>query len=289
MSQRSAPCATPPVLVTGAIHTGTTWVGETLARSPRLEYVWEPYNRLVRAWPHALVPWFPTGPYDAQPLVDDIATALVELRSRGSLVGRPESAAREVKRRLRFAVARRAGRAALLKDPLAVLLAGHLEDRHGFRVVLCIRHPAAFVAGNLRLGWDYDFENLLAQPLLMQRLEPWRADMEATTGRRGPMLARVTLLWRVIYGAISAGDLAPAAPYVVRHEQATRAPAETFRALFEHLGLEFTRDIQAAATASADPARVDAWREQLNPEDIAYVRAATQAEAERWGYAADAW
>src|SRR5207302_7782755 len=44
---------TAPILVTGAIRTGTTWVGEVLARNPELEYVWEPYNPLVRAWPHA--------------------------------------------------------------------------------------------------------------------------------------------------------------------------------------------------------------------------------------------
>lgn len=281
--------APEPILVTGAIRSGTTWVGETLARSPALEYVFEPFNPLFRAWPHQLVPHFYTGPYDAQPLIDDIAAALVSLRSRGHLTGHPESAAREVRRRLRFAAARRAHRTTLLKDPLAALLAGHLEERFGFRVVLCVRHPAGFVASCLRLGWDYDFENLLAQPQLMQRLAPWREEMERTVGRTGPMLDRVALLWRVVYGSLAGGDLAPEAAYLVRYEDAAAAPVATFRALFDHLGLTFTPDMEAAAAAGADRTRAGAWQQQLAGEEITRIRSLTRPEAEAWGYDAAKW
>lgn len=267
------------MLVTGAIRTGTTWVGETLARSPDLEYVWEPYNPLVRGWPHNLVPHFMTGPYDAQPLVDDIAASLVALRSRGSLVGHPETVAREVRRRYRFAGARRAKRTLLMKDPLAVLLARHLEERFGFRVVLCLRHPAGFVASCMRLGWDYDFENLLAQPQLMERLQPWRDEMQATIGRKGPMLHRVTLLWRVVYGALADGELAPATPYVVRYEEAV-ADASVFTEIVRALGVEVPSD-----APGVDGTRTDAWRTQLSPEEIAYVRTQTEPEASHWSYA----
>ena len=281
--------ATRPVLVTGAIRSGTTWVGETLGRSPAVEYIWEPFNPLVRAWPHSHVPQFFTGPYDAQPVVDDIASALLSLRSRGRLVGHPESTAREVRRRLRFAQARRAGRVALLKDPLASLLARHLEDRFDVRVVVCVRHPAGFVASCLRLGWDYDFENLLAQPQLMKRLAPWREQMSATLGRTGPMLERVALLWRVLHGSLATGDLAPRAAYVVRYEEAAERPAETFRALFSHLGLPFGPDLEAAASATAVGGRGDAWRTQLTTDEIARLRLITQPEAEHWGYSAPMW
>ena len=272
---------TAPILVTGAIRTGTTWVGETLAGSPDLEYVWEPYNRLVRAWPHSSIPYFMTGPYDVQPLVDDIATSLVALRSRGRLVGHPESVGREVRRRYRFAAARRAHRTALVKDPLAVLLARHLEERFGFRIVLCLRHPAGFVASCLRLNWDYDFENLLAQPLLMQRLAPWREEMEATTGRRGPMLHRVTLLWRVVYGALAGGDLAPTAPCLVRYEDAVADPDRTFAGLARDLG------VQLPERPTVDATRADAWRGQLSADEVDYVRTATQRESAMWSYAGD--
>jgi hypothetical protein len=275
---------TQPVLVTGAIRTGTTWVGETLARSPDLEYIWEPYNPLVRAWPHSLVPHFMTGPYDAQPLVDDIATSLVGLHSRGGLIGHPESFGREVQRRYRFAAARRAKRAALIKDPLAVLLARHLQERFGFRVVLCVRHPAGFVASCMRLGWDYDFENLLAQPQLMQRLSPWREEMEATVGRTGPMLHRVTLLWRVIYGALADGDLAPATPYVVRYEEAVADSAGAFHQLATEL------DLQIPGGPPVDTTRADAWRMQLTRAEIADIRTSSEPEATRWDYSgAAAW
>lgn len=254
-------------------------MGETLARGPGIEYVWEPYNPLVRAWPHSEVPHFMTGPYDAQPLVDDIATSLVAFRSRGSLLGHPETVAREVRRRLRFASARRAHRTLLIKDPLAIFLAAYLQQRFGFRVVLCLRHPAGFVASCMRLGWDYDFENLLAQPQLMQRLAPWRDEMEATVARTGPMLQRVTLLWRVIYGALADGELAPAASYIVRYEDAVADPQQTFVQAADALGIALP-----AGAAQVDATRADAWRTQLSPDDVSYVRAATSPEAARWDY-----
>lgn len=272
-----------PVLVTGAIRSGTTWLGELLGRSPALEYVWEPFNPLVRAWPHNRVPHFLTGPYDAQPVVDDLADALIHLRSRGRLIAHPEAVARELRRRRQFAAARRAGRAPLLKDPLAVLLARYLEERYGARVVLCVRDPAAFVSSCLRLDWDYDFENLLDQPLLMRRLEPWRAEMEARTGRRGPMIERVTLLWRVVHGALADGHLAPDDPLVVRHEVASTSPAETLRAVCAHVGVPMTTAMAAAAEERADPAKAESWRRDLTAEQIDYVRAATATEAEPWG------
>jgi hypothetical protein len=279
-----------PVLVTGAIRSGTTWVGTVLGRSPALEYVWEPFNPLVRAWPHNRVPHFFTGPYDAQPAIQQIADALMQLRSRGHLYGpHPETIAREVRRRWRFAQARHAHRTPLLKDPLAVLLARYLQDRHDMTVVLCIRHPAGFVSSVMRLGWDYDFENLLAQPKLMRRLEPWREEMQARINRTGPMLERVTLLWRVIHGALATTDLAPRDPYVVRHEAASAAPVETYRALFARVGVELTPDIAAAAKGEADSSRTATWRANLSDDDIAYVKETTAPEAAYWGYGADAW
>jgi hypothetical protein len=279
-----------PVLVTGANRSGTTWVGRVLGRSAALEYIWEPYNPLVRAWPHNRVPHFFTGPYDAQPAVDEISDALMRLRSRGHVYGpHPETVAREVRRRWRFRDARRHHRVPLLKDPLAVLLARHLQDRHGMTVVLCVRHPAGFVSSLLRLGWDYDFENLLAQPQLMRRLEPWREQMEHTINRTGPMLHRVTLFWRVVYGSMLAGDLAPRDPFVVRHEQSSAAPVETFRALFERVGVAFTPDIEAAASAEADAGMSESWRTRLDADQLAYIRRETAPEAEPWGYGDAAW
>ncbi|MBV9293231.1 MAG: hypothetical protein JO222_12335, partial [Frankiales bacterium] len=200
-----------------------------------------------------------------------------------------ETVAREIRRRWQFRDARRHHRVPLLKDPLAVLLARHLQDRHDMTVVLCVRHPAGFVSSLMRLGWDYDFENLLAQPQLMKRLEPWRAEMEPTLGRTGPMLHRVTLFWRVVYGSMLDGDLAPRDPFVVRHEESSAAPVETFRALFDRVGVPFSPDIEAAAVAEADVALSESWRTRLTAEDIAYIRETTQPEAVRWGYDDTAW
>jgi hypothetical protein len=107
--------------------------------------------------------------------------------------------------------------------------------------------------------------------------------MEARAGRRGPMIERVTLLWRVVYGALAAGDLAPVDPLVVRHEVASTRPVETLRTVCAHVGVPMSTDLETAAAERADAGRAEAWRRDLTDDQVAYVRAATAAEAEPWG------
>ena len=39
-----------PILVTGTQRSGSTWVGQMIASHPRVVYVWEPFNKKVRAF-----------------------------------------------------------------------------------------------------------------------------------------------------------------------------------------------------------------------------------------------
>ena len=76
-----------------------------------------------------------------------------------------------------------AGSRPLLKDPIAVFSAAWLARTFGMRVVLSVRHPAAFAASLKRLDWTFDFNQLLAQPLLMRDLlEPFGEQLERCGG-----------------------------------------------------------------------------------------------------------
>ena len=56
----------------------------------------------------------------------------------------------------------------LLKDPFAVLSLRWFAEVLHCRIVVTVRHPAAFASGLKRLGWSFDFGDLLRQPLLMR-------------------------------------------------------------------------------------------------------------------------
>ncbi|HBY06402.1 MAG TPA: sulfotransferase family protein, partial [Chloroflexi bacterium] len=88
----------------------------------------------------------------------------------------------------------------LLKDPFAVFSAPWFAQALGCRVVIAVRHPLAFVSSLKRLGWDFDFLDLLAQPLLMRdHLEPYQAEMEALLATPEDVIGQGSLLWRMVY------------------------------------------------------------------------------------------
>ena len=69
------------------------------------------------------------------------------------------------------------------------------------RIVVTVRHPAAFASGLKRLGWSFDFSDLLRQPLLMRdHLDPFRDAMTSDELQR--VVGQAGLLWKMIYGTL---------------------------------------------------------------------------------------
>ena len=59
----------------------------------------------------------------------------------------------------------------------AVFSAEWFARQMGFRVVVIVRHPLAVVSSRKRLGWRFDLDELLAQPLL---LRDWLTPIETS-------------------------------------------------------------------------------------------------------------
>jgi hypothetical protein len=90
------------------------------------------------------------------------------------------------------------GQRALIKDPFALFSAPWFAERLNCNVVITVRHPAGFASSLKRLGWNYDFRNLLDQPLLMRdHLEADRAAMESMP--HDDIIGQGALLWKFIY------------------------------------------------------------------------------------------
>src|SRR6185436_19277034 len=107
---------------------------------------------------------------------------------------------------------------ALLDDPFAVLSAEWFARRLDCRVVIVVRHPAAWISSRLKLGWRTDFGALLAQPLLMRDwLGHHRTAMEALIGT-DDAVAEGALLWRMVHEVIDHVRARNPAVAVVRHE-----------------------------------------------------------------------
>jgi hypothetical protein len=196
----------------------------------------------------------------------------------------------------------------LVKEPHAVFSAPWFSSRLGSDVVVTVRHPAAVVASWKRLGWSFDFNNLLTQPALLRDwLEPFETEMRAALEPPADLVDRVALLWHVIYDVV--GEHRKRFPefHVVRQEDLSRNPTDEFRRLYGQLRVPFTSDVEhtvASASSRDNPketqvesphetrldsiANLGSWRTRLSPEELNRIRRRTERTAGLF-YTEDDW
>ena len=149
-----------PILVTGSHRSGTTWVGRMLAEAPSVFYIHEPFsvsdppgrgicNVRFKHWFTYINSENETDYYKAirntVNLKYDVWGALKDVGSRNDF----RNAYKEYRQ---FSTYRDQGARALLKDPIAVFSSAWLAERFKARVVILIRHPAAFVSSIMKLN-----------------------------------------------------------------------------------------------------------------------------------------
>ena len=207
--------------------------------------------------------------------------------------------AKDVPRAVRDAIgflrARLAGQRPLLKDPFALFSVPWFAERLHCQVIVVVRHPVAFASSLKRLDWSFDFGDLLAQPVLMDRLlSSFRGEMELIQRRPGDVISQASLLWRVIYSTVARYRATNPQISVVRHEDLSVDPVLGFRRLYAALGLSFTARAQRAVVRSSmennptelaprnphglrlnSRANLQNWKHRLTREEIERVLEAT--------------
>lgn len=286
--------AAPPILVTGAHRSGTTWVGKMLALAPGVAYLHEPFNPRFSAGRFDRYFIVVTGENEDRyaPELERVLELRYDLAARLRTRRRPRDLARAVRDFTRVERMRRSASRPLVKDPIALLSAEWLATRFDMEVVVLIRHPAAFAASLKRLGWKHSFANFLDDGL-PEVLGPYEDEIREQAGRPGDILTQAALLWRVLYDAVDGYRERQPGWTFLRHEDASVDPVATFGRLYEQLGLELTPEARAtieSASAPENPAELRTphaveldsaaslgrWREELTPEEIETLRERTR-------------
>ena len=289
-----------PILVTGAHRSGTTWVGKMLAADQNTAYISEPLNVLHRRGVYRadVKHWYEYITAENEEKYLPAFRELLNFRYHlfaeiGSL--RSQKDFMRMGRDLSiFANGKLRGQRALLKDPFAVFSTPWFAQKLNCKVVITIRHPGGFASSLKRLNWNFDFRDLLNQPLLMRDyLEADRADMESMPA--DDIVGQSALLWRMIYRTVHATrELIPTIE-VVRHEDLSLDPVAGYKSLYDSLGLTFdekVRDTILNSSSSENPtelskkkvhsvkldsrANMSNWKKRLTPEEITRIRKLTE-------------
>ena len=299
-----------PLLITGAHRTGTTWVGKMLSAGG-YAYVSEPLNVLhrpgvmrapVRKWYTYITR---ENEADFLPAFQrtlalryNLLAELTSLRSRHDFLRMGRDLAIFLRGRI-------SGHPALLKDPFAVFSLPWFTERLNCRIVVTVRHPAAFASSLKRLNWPFDFKDLLDQSLLMcDHLEPVRADMERIAA--DDLIGQAALLWKMVYKVVHADSQRISSILIVRHEDLSLDAVAGYARVFESLGLAYperVQDVIRNSSSSENPAELsrqkvhsvkldsranlDNWKKRLTAEEISRIRSMTEDVANL--YYSDAW
>jgi hypothetical protein len=291
--------AQAPILVTGAHRTGTTWVGKMLAASPQAAYISEPLN----VWHRPGVLRAPVSKWYTLICTENEAQYLPAFRDMlGFRYGlwhemRSLTSRKDFLRMGRdfsiFLRGRLLRQRPLIKDPFAVFSAPWFAERLGCRVVITVRHPAAFASSLKRLNWPFNFRDLLEQPLLMQNwLDVDRAEMESVPS--DDIIGQAALLWRMVYRVVARMMKLHPSFIVVRHEDLSLDPVPGYRDLYAALDLDFTPQVETTilnASSSENPAELskkkvhavkldsranlDNWKKRLSADEITRIRRMT--------------
>ena len=247
-----------PILITGIHRSGTTWVGKILAHDPQVTYISEPlhlkHSRGV--FKHPVDVWYP---YICEDNGEPFKNAFLEtLQYKYHLLKELQNlqdikaAGKLVRDFSVFQSSRLGKRRALLKDPFAVISVPWFISVLKADVVILVRHPLQFVSSIKRLGWRFDFDYLLQQPLLMRDyLESYRAEMEQVYSQRDDIVGQGILLWKIIYSIVSQYQNQGLAFMLVRQEDLSLNPERIYRDICDYVGITYSEDIRRAIIRSS--------------------------------------
>src|SRR5690349_20329177 len=245
-----------PILVTGTHRSGTTWVGKMLAADAMTAYISEPLNVLHRpgVFRAKVKYWYPyiceENEREYIPAFEELLEFDYHLWDEIRSIRSRRDVLRMGRDFLIFYNGLMRGQRLLLKDPFAVFSIPWFAKRLNCNVVITVRHPAAFASSLKRLNWPFDFQDLLAQPLLMRDyLEPYREQMQSV--KQDDVIGQAALLWRLIYGTVHALQGSNPDFIIVRHEDLARDAISGYRALYKALGLEFTSRVEKTILSSS--------------------------------------
>jgi hypothetical protein len=282
------------ILITGSHRSGSTWTGKMIALSNEVSYVHEPLNKNKKICPECRLKidfWFP--------YINKNNSKKYKKHIRHSLNFRYNhiykiikifniyKIKRLVEEYVNYFKFKFGANRVLIKDPIALFSAEHLNKDFDMDVVVLIRHPLAFVASLKVKNWKFDFSEFLKQEYLMKdKLEPFRKDIEKYSKNEHDIVDQGILLWNIFHTVIA--DYQRKYNWIfVKHEDLSRNPIKEFEKIYKRLNIEYTNEIRerikrhTRAKRSTNHKRdskknIHLWKKRLNSEEIERIRSKTK-------------
>ncbi|MDO6760241.1 sulfotransferase domain-containing protein [Tamlana sp. 2_MG-2023] len=237
------------ILVTGSHRSGSTWTGKVIARAPKVRYIHEPFNISLKRNNSPFKFWFEFLTDSSQEhqersksyinsfytvFNNDKLNEFIKIRTAKSLY------------HFLYDLKTRYSYRTIFKDPIAIMSTEWIYKNYDIDIVILIRHPAAFVASLKVKGWQFDFNNFLNQPLLMNTyLKDYETLIHDYSKNKKDIIDQGILLWNIIHDTIDYYKNKYSNEwYFVKHEDLSLNPEQEFRKMFSKIGLTVDSNVE---------------------------------------------
>jgi len=281
------------VLVTGSHRSGSTWVGKILSNAPQTRYIQEPFNIAIKKYASPIEYWFyyleGTFPKEEKEKVINYIESFRQPKIQNTIASFKRAKTLKGKYYALGDAVNRFHHRSIYKDPLAFFSAPYFYEHLNFDVVVCVRHPAAFVASLKNKQWEFDFNHLLMQEKLMQHLlYPFAEEIREFANKRPALIDQGILLWNIIYKVAFQYQKEYGKKWIfVTNEDLSLRPIQEFKSIFEKLNLSFTTKVEEAiqeSTKASEKSKlkrdsqknIHSWKERLTTSEIEAIKKGTQ-------------
>lgn len=284
------------ILVTGAHRSGSTWVGDILTSREEITYIHEPFNVGIKIYNSPLKYWYEYISNESEESYRKkcekyVSSFFSVIRFRGLLSAMRVGAPKYNQHIGLDLLSSLKSDYCLIKDPIALMSADWFQKTFQAKVIITIRHPAAFVASLKVKNWRFDFSNFLSQDLLMNRfMNPYHEEMETIVSRDADIVEQGALLWRILHQVIfSYKESKSPDYYFARHEDLSLNPEQEFMDIFAFLGIEMNEQVvekikETTTSKTLDVGKRDSreniksWKKRLTTEEIEFIKTKCEPE-----------
>ena len=296
-----------PIFLTGTHRSGTTWLSSIISRSKEVNYIMEPFSDVNhRPWIfntlldhyYPYISHYNSDKYYAatENVINykfDYLNGIKNLRGFKDFIRFTRDMYRTNKNRMN-------GKRCFIKDPNGLLMANWLFDKFNMKIIIMIRHPAAFVSSLKALEWNFPFETLLKQEQLMSEyFSQFETEMTDFCKNQKTIIEQGTLAWNILHHYIAEMKKSQKEWLFIKHEDISINLEKILPEIFEYIELDYTPEVLEYAleissnknpqdTTSTDipvhhreSIRRDAkknvhnWKKRLTLDEIDYIKSKT--------------
>lgn len=271
------------ILVTGSHRSGTTWIGKVISEATVRMYVNEPFN----IYRHRFCP-IPEQYYFINKSIAFSNPKFIAYFESFFRINN-FSISNDRKISLRYLLGHSKNKIiqkALIKDPLAFFSANFITEKYDAKTIICVRHPAAFIASLKVKNWEFDFGHLLRQPELMKLInDKYHDEIKYASENKTKIVDQGILLWNIIYDIAFKFKQEKKDWYFVKHEEISLEPVKGFKSIFDFCGLNFDdRAIEIVKEYSSNDKEdfkrnakenIYTWKNRLEIDEIEKIKMGT--------------